>query len=541
MTPELIHKRRWEILGVLVLSLLVVVLDTSILNVALKTLAEPRPKGLGASQTELEWATNAYTLAFAGLLFTWSILGDRLGRKRVLLGGMVAFGLFSALCAYASSPGELIAFRALMGISGAAVMPSTVSIISNVFEPSERPKAIGIWAGAVGIALAIGPITGGLLLLHFWWGSVFLVNVPIVILAVALMIRLVPESRNPKPGRLDPVGVGLSVLGITVFVLGIVRGGDLGWGSAQALISLGAGLSILTAFVWWERRYEAPILDTRLFASARFSACTAIVALLFCAYMGLVFVLSFYFQAARGYSPLHSGAQLLPLAIGQIIFSSRSAEIVKRLGAKLVITGALLLLALSFTYYTAAGAHSPVAPLLVVLFVQGMAIGLVMPPVTAEIQAAVPRQRAGEASAISNTSRQVGGALGVAVIGAILASAYRAGIDPHLASVPLLAHAPALRDSAGASITATLAFVQHAGPAAHGLVTPAVDAFIHAMHEAALGSALITTLAVIAAAAWMPRRTAVAFGQESRPEDALRGAPAGAPEIDGVIPVTIEG
>jgi MFS transporter, DHA2 family, multidrug resistance protein len=538
LSPELIQKRRWEILGVLVLSLLVVVLDTSILNVALKTLAEPKPKGLGASQEQLEWATNAYTLAFAGLLFTWSILGDRLGRKRILLGGMIAFGISSALCAYATSPTELILFRALMGISGAAVMPTTVSIISNVFEPKERGKAFGIWAGAVGVALAIGPITGGLLLAHFWWGSVFLINVPIVIVAVALMIRLVPDSRNPSPGRLDPLGVVLSVIGITVFVFGIVRGGDLGWGSTQALVALAIGVGVLVAFVLWERRYVAPILDTKLFANARFSAGALIVMLLFCAYMGLVFVLSFYFQAARGYSPLHSGAQLLPLAIGQIIFSSRSSELVRRFGPRLVITGGMALMAASFLYYTQAGANSPVLPLLVVLFLQGMAVGMVMPPITTSLQDSVPRQRAGEASAISNTSRQVGGALGVAVIGAVLASAYRSGIDPHLAALPALAHHPSAVGTVGASITATLAFAQHVGPAGHALIAPAVSSFIHGMHEAAICSVVISGVAALAAAIWMPTRAALAVAV--RQEETRVGAPAGAPDTVSVTPIPIE-
>jgi MFS transporter, DHA2 family, multidrug resistance protein len=419
MTPEMIQKRRWAILGVLVLSLLVVVLDTSILNVALKTLAEPKPKGLGASQSQLEWATNAYTLAFAGLLFTWGILGDRLGRKRVLLAGMTAFGVSSLLCAYATSPAELIAFRALMGISGAAVLPSTLSIISNVFDPRERPKAIGIWAGAVGLALAIGPITGGLLLEHFWWGSVFLVNVPIVVVALGLMTLLVPDSRNPKPGRLDPVGVLLSISGITVFVFGIVRGGDNGFLSGLAVISLVAGVALLTAFILWERRAPSPILDVALFRSSAFSAAVAIIALVFFAYMGLVFVISFYFQSARGFSPLHTGASLIPLAAGQMLVSSRSAGLVERFGPRRVVAFGLTLLTVAFVYYTQAGAHSPTLPLEIVLFFQGVSIACVMPPSTSAIMASVPRTKAGEGSAIGNTSRQVGGALGVAILGAI--------------------------------------------------------------------------------------------------------------------------
>src|SRR5579863_6368795 len=193
MDAATIERRRWRILGVLVLSLLVVVLDSSILNVALRRLSEPKPRGLGTTQGELEWVLNAYTLAFAGLLFTWGVLGDRIGRKTTLLGGMAAFGAFSALSAFSQSPAELIAARALMGASGAAVMPSTLSIISNVFDQAERPRAIAIWSGAVGIAIAAGPVIGGLLLSRFWWGSVFLVNVPICAVAVGLMVAWVPS------------------------------------------------------------------------------------------------------------------------------------------------------------------------------------------------------------------------------------------------------------------------------------------------------------------------------------------------------------
>src|ERR1700691_3185940 len=205
---EAVASRRWRILGVLVLSLLVVVLDTSILNGALRRLSEPKPHGLGTTPGQPDWVLNAYTLAFAGLLFTWGVLGDRIGRKTTLLCGMAAFGVFSALSAFAANPAELIASRALMGISGAAVLPSTLSIISNVFEPAERSRAIAIWSGAVGIAIASGPVIGGLLLAHLWCGSGLLVNVPVCAIAVALMLAWVPNSRDPNPGRLDPIGVG---------------------------------------------------------------------------------------------------------------------------------------------------------------------------------------------------------------------------------------------------------------------------------------------------------------------------------------------
>jgi MFS transporter, DHA2 family, multidrug resistance protein len=532
MSDEVIQQRRWAILGVLVLSLLVVVLDTSILNVALKTLAAPKPRGLGASQSDLEWATNAYTLAFAGLLFTWGVLGDRVGRKRVLLGGIVAFGLSSLLSAYSQTPNELIVARALMGVSGAAVLPSTLSIISNVFAPRERAKAIGIWAGAVGLALAIGPITGGILLEHFWWGSVFLVNVPIVIVALVLMVVLVPDSRNPRPGRLDPLGVGLSIAGITSFVYGIVRGGDVGWGTPEVLLTLAAGVALLAIFIAWERRAPSPVLDVTLFRSRPFSAAVAVIALVFLAMMGLVFFLSFYLQSARDFSPLKTGLLLVPLAVGQLLFSSRSAGLVVRYGARRMTAIGLLLMTVAFAYYTTAGAHSPLWLLELMLFLQGAGIANVMPPSTSAIMASVPREKAGEGSAIGNTARQLGGALGVAILGSVLSSAYRAQITPQLDRIAALAHDPASLRAVSSSITATLSFAAHAGTGGRALVLPATDAFIHAMHAAAAGSALVGLIGMIVALRWLPGRIAA---PSPTPSPAASARPVAAPEEHPVL------
>src|SRR6202035_4928482 len=220
-----IHRRRWLILGVVVISLIAIVLDNTVLNVALKIIAEPKV-GLGASQSQLEWGINSYTLVFAGLLFTFGVIGDRIGRKRMLTFGMAMFGIFSLLTAYSHSPDQLIWARAAMGLGAAAVMPQTLSIISNVFDPAERPRAIGIWAVAVGIGIATGPVLGGLLLDHFWWGSVFLINVPVTAVGVLAAAILVPESRNREAGGIDYVGVLLSIAGLVTLVYGIVQGGD---------------------------------------------------------------------------------------------------------------------------------------------------------------------------------------------------------------------------------------------------------------------------------------------------------------------------
>src|ERR1700728_4980998 len=237
MDASTIQSRRWVILGVVVVGLLAIVIDNTVLNVALKTIASPADKGgIGASQSALEWAINSYTLVFAGLLFTFGVVGDRIGRKRVLMAGLVLFGLGSLFSAYSHSPDQLIAARAVMGLGGAAVMPQTLSIIANVFQPGERSRAIGIWTSAVGIGVAIGPVLGGLLLTHFWWGSVFLINVPVTVAGAVAALILVPESRNPAPGKIDYVGVVGSVIGLVLLVFGIVQGGDgESWGSLGVL------------------------------------------------------------------------------------------------------------------------------------------------------------------------------------------------------------------------------------------------------------------------------------------------------------------
>src|SRR6201982_479845 len=269
MDSQAIYRRRWVSLRLLIVGLLAIVIDTTVLNVAMKTIAEPRG-GLGASQSQLEWAINSYTLVFAGLLFTFGVVGDRVGRKRMLMAGLAAFGFFSLVTAYAQSPDQLVWARAAMGLAAAAVMPQTLSIISNVFDPAERPKAIGIWAMAVGIGIAIGPIVGGLLLAHFWWGSVFLIHGPFTAAGAAAVWLVVPESKNPDPGTIDYVGVLASIAGLVLLVYGIIQGGEKGsWVHADVLGPVVAGLAVLAFFAWYETRLSHPSLDVRLFRDAR--------------------------------------------------------------------------------------------------------------------------------------------------------------------------------------------------------------------------------------------------------------------------------
>jgi MFS transporter, DHA2 family, multidrug resistance protein len=494
------HPRRWAILGVLVISLLVVVLDNTVLNVAMRTIADP-DSGLGASQSQLEWAINSYTLVFAGLLFTAGILADRLGRRVTLITGLAIFGVASLLSAYAQNPGQLIGARALMGLGAAAVMPATLSIIANVFTPQERPRAIGIWAGAVGLAAAIGPVIGGLLLERFWWGSVFMINIPVVVAGIVLLLVLVPESKDPKPGRIDIPGVLMSVVGLSLLTYGVITGGEDGFDRWQAWGSLAGAIIVLVGFVLFERRTAFPSLDVRLFSNPQFSASTGMVGLIFFAAMGAMFFSAFYLQLVRGYGPLASGALFVPFAVGQLVFAPRSAAMVKRYGPKAVSVVGLLLVTVGLAGWIFIGASTPIWVVGALFFVMGVGMANVMPPATESIMAAVPREKAGVGSAVSNTVRQVGGALGVAVLGAVLSSVYRGDVEDATAALP-----DAAREAARESISGAYGVAAQAGPAGPGLIAQANDAFLTALHWSAAGGVVVALLGALVALLWLPGR-----------------------------------
>jgi EmrB/QacA subfamily drug resistance transporter len=499
MDTQTIYRRRWLILSVLIVGLLAIVIDNTVLNVALKTIAEPRG-GLGASQSQLEWAINSYTLVFAGLLFTFGVIGDKIGRKRMLMIGLVLFGLASLLSAYSRSPEQLIFARAAMGLGGAAVMPQTLSIISNVFEPAERPRAIGLWAMAVGLGIATGPVLGGLLLDHFWWGSVFLINVPVTAAGVIAAAILVPESRNREAGGIDYIGVLLSIAGLITLVYGIVQGGDTGsWLRLDVLGPIAGGLVILAAFAWYETRIEHPSLDVRLFRDRRLSASVGALALVFFGMGGVFFFTSFYLQNVRGYSPLAAGLLTVPFAAGQLLMSPRSAALVSRYGAKAAGATGLFVMAAAVGGYATLGTSSPIWVLAVLFGIQGAAMGVVMPAATASVMDVLPRERAGAGSALTNTARQVAVALSVAVLGSILAEFYRSSLSPSLAGLPAAA-----RNTASSSISATQAVAQQLGASGRSLLAPANDAFVYAMHFTTLVAALLALAGGFVVLRWMP-------------------------------------
>jgi EmrB/QacA subfamily drug resistance transporter len=514
MDSQAIYRRRWLILSVLIVGLLAIVIDNTVLNVALKTIAEPRG-GLGASQSQLEWAINSYTLVFAGLLFTFGVIGDNIGRKRMLMIGLALFGIASLLSAYSRSPDQLIAARAAMGLGGAAVMPQTLSIIANVFEPNERPRAIGLWAMAVGIGVAVGPVLGGVLLDHFWWGSVFLINVPVTAAGAAAAAFLVPESRSGERGRIDHAGVLLSIVGLVLLVYGIVQGGDAGsWVHPDVLGPIAGGLAILAVFAAYEARIAHPSLPVRLFRDRRLSASVGAIALTFFGMGGVYFFISFYLQNVRGYTPLAAGLLTVPFAAGQLLLAPRSAGLVRRYGAKVPGAIGMFVMAAAIAGYATLGTASPIWVLAVLFGIQGAAIGVVMPAATAAVMDVLPREQAGAGSALTNTARQVAVALSVAVLGSILAESYRSALGPSLTGLPAAA-----RTAASSSITATQAVAQQLGTAGRSLLAPASDSFVHAMHATTLVAAALALLGGFVVLRWMPGRARAARPVRARTVD----------------------
>jgi EmrB/QacA subfamily drug resistance transporter len=498
------YERRWWVLATMTVCLLVVIMGNTILNVAIPTLQ----RDLGATHGELQWAIDAYILVFAGLLFTWGVVGDRIGRRKVLLIGLTIFALGSVFAAISDSPLELIGWRAVMGVGGAAVQPTTLAVITNVFPPAERGRAIGVWAGTAGIAVAGGPLAGGAVLEHFWWGSVFLIGVPVALLGIVGILAVVPESRDPNPGKVDLPGVLLSIVALVSLIYGIIRGGSgKGWTTPGVLIPLIGGLVLLAVFVWLQRRSQHPALDVSLFRNPAFSAAAVALGLNFFALQGATFYLVYYLQGALGYSPLQSGAALIPVALGMAVMGPRSSTLADQFGAKAVCGTGFLLIALSFAGFQLLDQHAPVWLLLGILTVQGVGMGSVMAPATESIMSVVPREKAGAGAAVNNSVRQVGGALGVAILGSVLAASYSAHLGPAVEALPPAAHAEASQ-----SLVATLAEVervQESGDpetarAAADLVETAREAFVAAMHITAVGTAVAALIAAGVVLAWLP-------------------------------------
>lgn len=516
MDEETIYRYRWWALAVLSLSLLVIGLDNTILNVALPHLSE----SLGATNSQLQWIVDGYTLVYAGLILTAGSLGDRYGRKGALSLGLVVFGIGSVASAFATSATALIATRSFMGIGGALIMPATLSILTNVFhDPKERGRAIGVWAGVSAAGIAFGPIFGGMLITHFWWGSVFLVNVPVVILALVAGYKLLPTSKDPSQPKLDPIGAVLSVVMLVTLLWGLIEAPTKGWTSTPILTAFIAGLVLLGLFIAWELHTDHPMLEVRFFANARFSAANAGITLVFFALFGSSFLITQQLQFVLGYSPLKAGFAMMPIAVPLLILGPTSARIVERLGTKIVVTAGLVLASAGLFWLSTISYGDGYTAVLYPMIVLAAGMGLTMAPATESIMGAIPRSKAGIGSAMNDTTRQVGGALGVAVIGSVLASVYRPHVTDNLAKTALGKAAQGtgqLADQARMGVEAIrdqLGAVYHVaekmpgganGPAGQELIHAARHAFVDGFGGAVLVGAIVALVGAAVVFAFLP-------------------------------------
>jgi EmrB/QacA subfamily drug resistance transporter len=457
---------------------------------------------LGATQSQLQWMVDAYILVFAGLLLTMGALGDRYGRKRALTVGLIIFGLSSLAAAFADSANALIAARAVMGIGGALIMPSTLSIITNVFTGQERGRAIAAWAAVAGLGIILGPVLGGWLLENYWWGSVFLINVIVVAAAIALGFFLVPESKDPAATPLDPVGAGLSIVGLVALVYAIIEAPDKGWTDPVVLTAFGLAAVLIVAFLWWESRTEHPMLQLSFFENPRFSAASVAITLVFFAMFGTVFLNTQYLQFVLGYSPLEAGFRVMPVAT-MIVAAPLSARFAERFGTKRVVTTGLVIVSIAMATLATITVDTGYGRVAVALAILGMGMGTAMAPATESIMGSLPLAKAGVGSAMNDTTRQIGGALGVAILGSILASSYGSAMAPVVVNLPSEA-----ADVAGDSVGGAMAVASQIGAAGARLAEEASAAFIGGMNAAVWVAAAVALLGALVTLLWLPARGA---------------------------------
>jgi EmrB/QacA subfamily drug resistance transporter len=508
------HPRRRQILLVLCLSLLIVVIDNTILNTALPTLA----RVLHAGTSSLQWITDAYTLCFAALLIPAGALGDRFGRRISLISGLAVFALGSAAAAFASGTGPLIAARVVMGLGATFVMPATLSILNAVFPPKERPQAIAAWSAVAGVGIIVGPTLGGLLLTHFWWGCVFLINIPLVALAITGVILTVPETAEPDGHRLDLLGTLLVAGSLVAIVDAIIEAPTRGWTAGMTLAEIAAGLGALAVFAWWELRTEHPLIDLRVFTSRAFSAAAASVTVIFFALFGSLFVLTQYLQLVHGYSPLSAGVRALPFAIAMGAVAPLSPIAAKRLGTRMIIPAGMALMGLGLLDLSTAGVHTTYPPLAIAVAIMGAGMGLVMAPASTVIMTTVPGHQAGAGSAINDTIREVGGALGIAIIGSLSASVYRSRLGNVLAT----AHVPGsvAHVATGSVAAADIVGRRVGGVPGSELIGAAHSAFVSAMGAGMRVAACVALVSAIAAVFALPRRREPEVAQVTKPAEA---------------------
>ena len=496
------HERRWWVLGVLILSMTIIVMDNTILNVAIPSLISD----LHASNSQVQWIIDSYTLVFAGLLLTTGSLSDRFGRKGALQVGIVLFMAGSVFSALATSASQLIVTRAFMGIGGALIMPSTLSILTDVFrDPRERGRAIALWAGFSGIGVALGPITGGLLLQHFSWSSVFWVNVPVGVLALVAGGMLLTTSRDPNQGKLDPLGSLLSMLGLGALLYGIIEVPVRGWSDPQVIAGFAVGILAIATFIAWELRINHPMLDMHFFRNPRFAAANTAITLTFFAMFGSLFLMTQYWQFVQGYSPLEAGVRLVPYALAMMIVAPLSARIVERMGSKRVIVIGLFLVTLALLLLSLLHRDTPYLIAIIPYSLLAAGVGMIMPPATESVMGSLPREKAGVGSAVNDTTRQMGGALGVAFIGSAVSSVYGRRVDSIASTFGLSGQA---LSEARSSLGGGLKAAGDLGDQALGFSIAVKDAFVAGLSSGLRLASIVVVVASVVVWRYLPARGA---------------------------------
>ena len=489
---------KWWALGALTLAVLAVGLDGTILSVALPTLAT----ALHASESDLQWFTSGYLLVLAAAMLPAGMLGDRYGRKKVMLSALALFGAGSAACAYAPSPGAFIAARALLGIAGAGVIVMALSALTVLFTEAERPRAVGVWAAANFVALPIGPILGGWLLTHYWWGWVFLMNVPVALVGLIAAFTLVPESRAPERPAVDLVGILSSVAGLTSLTYGLIEAGQRSWGDLAAVIPMIAGVAILVGFFLWERRLTRrsggqPLVDLALFRSPAFTWGVILSAVAVLGMIGVLFTMPQYFQAILGTDAMGSGIRLLPLIAGLMVGALLAERLARVIGVKFTATIGFLLLAAGLFLGALTTVTSGEGFVAVWMAIVGGGMGFAMATSASSALAELPSERSGVGSAVMQALQKVGGPLGAAILGSALNSTYQARLN--LAGLPAQA-ANTVRDS----VFAGVAVARQTGS------TPLLDSvrasFVHGMDMALMISAGFAVAGAVLALLFLPRR-----------------------------------
>ena len=454
-----VYERRWIILGVLCLSLVLVVAAVSSINVAIPSIRAQ----LHPTDTQLLWIVDIYAVVFAGLLLPAGALGDKFGRKGALQCGLTIFGIAAVLSSQAGSPNVLLIFRFVMGIGAALIMPSTLSLLTSVFPPHERPKAIAVWAGFAGAGGVIGTLLGGFVLTHFWFGSVFFVSVLIAFVALVMVTIVCPSSKEMHEVPLDPLGALLSMVGFGSLLYGIIEGPEKGWGTIHSIGAFALCVVAFVGFVAWERRTAHPMLNIRFFSIGRFRAGSIGVTFTFFTMFALFFVISQYLQSVRDYSPLRAGFAVLPFAVTSVVVSPRGATLSARFEPRRVVLTGLCIVPIGILLLSFVGQSTPYVFIAASLVIMATGSSLALPTLSTGIVLSLPMDKAGVGSAVNDTTREVGGAVGIAVIGSILAAQYRSGIAAQLAGVQ-----PQVAAIARDGVSALSAFAQSA-PTTSGL------------------------------------------------------------------------